>query len=166
MNALAEKYGDKVAILGYPCNQFGHQTNEDNADDAPPVVLEGLETLGSVKVIASMSFPPPPAGEATSYALAGAYSDISLDLPAGAWPSDLTVGPSIAIFEMPASDRRGQVAGLGVNLGPDGTHFAVPVTISAPVDSNLDLGNKELRIHRFTPKTDNATLDKKSDSGS
>ena len=139
------------------CPRGYELTNEDNADDAPPVVLEGLETLGSVKVIASMSFPPPPAGEATSYALAGAYSDISLDLPAGAWPSDLTVGPSIAIFEMPASDRRGQLAGLGVNLGPDGTHFAVPVTISAPVDSNLDLGNKELRIHRFTPKSDNAT---------
>ena len=30
MNALAEKYGDKVAILGFPCNQFGHQTNEGN----------------------------------------------------------------------------------------------------------------------------------------
>jgi len=29
MNGLAEKYGDKVAILGFPCNQFGHQTNED-----------------------------------------------------------------------------------------------------------------------------------------
>lgn len=28
MNALADKYGDKVAILGFPCNQFGHQTNE------------------------------------------------------------------------------------------------------------------------------------------
>mmetsp|Transcript_73113 Transcript_73113/g.162383 ORF Transcript_73113/g.162383 Transcript_73113/m.162383 type:complete len:158 (-) Transcript_73113:505-978(-) len=28
MNALAEKYGDKVVILGFPCNQFGHQTNE------------------------------------------------------------------------------------------------------------------------------------------
>jgi len=30
MNGLAEKYGDKVAILGFPCNQFGHQTNEGN----------------------------------------------------------------------------------------------------------------------------------------
>ena len=30
MNALAEKYGDKVAILGFPCNQFGHHTNENN----------------------------------------------------------------------------------------------------------------------------------------
>ena len=30
MNILAEKYGDKLAILGFPCNQFGHQTNEDN----------------------------------------------------------------------------------------------------------------------------------------
>jgi len=32
MNALADKYGDKVAILGFPCNQFGHQTNEDNGE--------------------------------------------------------------------------------------------------------------------------------------
>jgi glutathione peroxidase len=32
MNALAEKYGDKVAILGFPCNQFGHQTNENNEE--------------------------------------------------------------------------------------------------------------------------------------
>jgi len=32
MNALAEKYGDKVAILGFPCNQFGHQTNEGDAE--------------------------------------------------------------------------------------------------------------------------------------
>jgi len=30
MNSLADKYGDKVAILGFPCNQFGHQTNEGN----------------------------------------------------------------------------------------------------------------------------------------
>jgi len=30
MNTLAEKYGDKLAILAFPCNQFGHQTNEGN----------------------------------------------------------------------------------------------------------------------------------------
>ena len=30
MNALAEKYGDKINILAFPCNQFGHQTNEGN----------------------------------------------------------------------------------------------------------------------------------------
>ena len=27
MNQLAEKYGDRVAILGFPCNQFGDQNN-------------------------------------------------------------------------------------------------------------------------------------------
>ena len=32
MNALAEKYGDKLAILAFPCNQFGHQTNEGNEE--------------------------------------------------------------------------------------------------------------------------------------
>lgn len=30
MNSLIEKYGDKLAILAFPCNQFGHQTNENN----------------------------------------------------------------------------------------------------------------------------------------
>jgi len=25
MNSLAQKYGDKIAILQFPCNQFGHQ---------------------------------------------------------------------------------------------------------------------------------------------
>jgi glutathione peroxidase len=30
MNALAEKYGDKLGLIGFPCNQFGHQTNEGN----------------------------------------------------------------------------------------------------------------------------------------
>jgi len=32
MNGLAEKYGDKLAILAFPCNQFGHQTNEDEGE--------------------------------------------------------------------------------------------------------------------------------------
>jgi len=32
MNSLAEKYGDKVNILAFPCNQFGHQTNEGDAE--------------------------------------------------------------------------------------------------------------------------------------
>ena len=32
MNALADKYGDKLTILAFPCNQFGHQTNEDNSE--------------------------------------------------------------------------------------------------------------------------------------
>merc|ERR1712078_124538 len=26
------KYGDKINILAFPCNQFGHQTNEDNTE--------------------------------------------------------------------------------------------------------------------------------------
>ena len=37
MNALADKYGDKVAILGFPCNQFGHQTNENNDEFLNPL---------------------------------------------------------------------------------------------------------------------------------
>lgn len=32
MNLLAEKYGKKIEILGFPCNQFGHQTNENNEE--------------------------------------------------------------------------------------------------------------------------------------
>jgi len=32
MNALADKYGDKIAVLGFICNQFGHQSNGNEAD--------------------------------------------------------------------------------------------------------------------------------------
>ncbi|XP_076367820.1 glutathione peroxidase 2-like [Tachypleus tridentatus] len=27
MNELISKYGDKLVVLGFPCNQFGHQEN-------------------------------------------------------------------------------------------------------------------------------------------
>mmetsp|Transcript_6373 Transcript_6373/g.13555 ORF Transcript_6373/g.13555 Transcript_6373/m.13555 type:complete len:157 (-) Transcript_6373:214-684(-) len=32
MNALKSTYGDDLAVLGFPCNQFGHQTNENNEE--------------------------------------------------------------------------------------------------------------------------------------
>jgi len=28
MNELIDRFGDKLSIVGVPCNQFGHQTNE------------------------------------------------------------------------------------------------------------------------------------------
>jgi len=33
MNTLAAKYGDKLAILGFFCNQFGHQSNGTEAEN-------------------------------------------------------------------------------------------------------------------------------------
>jgi len=30
MNRLAEKFGSRVEIIGFPCNQFGEQTNVNN----------------------------------------------------------------------------------------------------------------------------------------
>ena len=32
MNALVDQFGDKLAVLGVPSNQFGHQTNENDAE--------------------------------------------------------------------------------------------------------------------------------------
>lgn len=32
MNDLAAEFGDKLAILAFPCNQFGHQENGDGAE--------------------------------------------------------------------------------------------------------------------------------------
>lgn len=32
MNALADKYSDKIAVLGFICNQFGHQSNGNEAE--------------------------------------------------------------------------------------------------------------------------------------
>ena len=153
--------GERVGVgesMTLECSD-GYELGKHKMPDRPPpvLVLAGLESLGPVKVYASATFPPPPAGQAVSYRLKGEFRGITLDLPAGAWPTDLAVGPSIAIFEMPASSRRGAaVAGLGVNLGPDGTVFSQPVTMSAPVNSDFDLGNRLLRIHRYNPATDAA----------
>lgn len=32
MNDLVTKYGDKIAVLGFPSNQFGHQSNEGDGE--------------------------------------------------------------------------------------------------------------------------------------
>jgi len=32
MNALVDDFGDKLAVLAVPSNQFGHQTNENDAE--------------------------------------------------------------------------------------------------------------------------------------
>merc|ERR1719203_677569 len=32
MNDLKSKFGDNLEVLGFPCNQFGHQTNEGEAE--------------------------------------------------------------------------------------------------------------------------------------
>ncbi|CAG0891966.1 unnamed protein product [Cyprideis torosa] len=34
MNALVERFGDRLAVLAFPCNQFGHQENATN-DEIP-----------------------------------------------------------------------------------------------------------------------------------
>jgi hypothetical protein len=153
------KIGQSILVgesMSVECAQ-GYQLAQEQVPDLPGFVLEGLEALGDVKVLAFKSFPPPPPGEAVSYGLTGAFSDITLDLPAGAWPADLMVGPSLAIFEMPAAARRaGALAGLGLNLGPDGTSLGLPATITTPVDSSLDLGNRQLRVHRYNPANDTA----------
>jgi len=65
-----------------------------------PIILHGLGALGNVRVLARMSFPAPPTRKAVSYRLTGAFKSITLDLPAGAWPSSLLVGPSIAISKV------------------------------------------------------------------
>lgn len=31
-NSIVEKYGDSVVVLGFPCNQFGHQSNEGDTE--------------------------------------------------------------------------------------------------------------------------------------
>lgn len=32
MNSLTESFGDELVVLGFPCNQFGHQTQEKDQE--------------------------------------------------------------------------------------------------------------------------------------
>ena len=65
MNAIAEKFGDKINVIGFPCNQFGHQTNENDGEflNTLKYVRPGngfepkFEILGSVQVNGRNSHP-------------------------------------------------------------------------------------------------------------
>ena len=65
MNAIAEKFGGKVNVIGFPCNQFGHQTNENDDEflNTLKYVRPGngftpkFEVLGSVQVNGANSHP-------------------------------------------------------------------------------------------------------------
>jgi len=133
-----------------------------------PVVkkIPGLEALGNVKILSEMSFPKPDTSKDVSYGLDGAFSNVKLELPAGAWPEDLSEGPSMTIFELPlvpeelATDgkKKKVVAGKCINFEPKGVKFSKPVTIALPLDlSTLDLTGMMLRPHRFNPNDNSWT---------
>ena len=132
--------------------------------EAPPAEvvkkIPGLEALGNVKVLSEKSFPKPDTSKDVSYGLDGVFSNVKLELPAGAWPEDLGEGPSMTVFELPpmpeepATDGKKpkKVAGKCINFGPEGVKFSKPVAISLPLDlSTLDLTGMMLRPHRFNP---------------
>jgi glutathione peroxidase-family protein len=45
MNSLKDEFGDKLAVLGVPSNQFGHQTNENEAQILKCHTYSGKFTL-------------------------------------------------------------------------------------------------------------------------
>ena len=118
-------------------------------------LIQGLESLGAVKVFAKKTFPAPNRSKTETFGLAGEFSAVTIAFPPGAWPANLTTGPSITVFEIPPAARRGAavVAGKGVNFGPDGIEFSVPVTISCPVDSGFNANGRTLRVQKYIPQT-------------
>ena len=118
-------------------------------------LIEGLESLGAVKVFAKKTFPVPNRSKTDTFGLEGEFSAVTIAFPPGAWPANVTAGPSIAVFEIPPAARRGAavVAGKGVNFGPDGIAFSIPVAISCPVDSGFNVIDRTLRIQKYIPRT-------------
>jgi len=110
MNALADKYGDKLPIIGFPCNQFGHQTNENNDEflntlkhvrpgngfePAPTVTIteksnvNGLDAHPLFKWMKSEQ--PIPAGEGEDTKENGCADEEALVLPRGAFGGSTVV---------------------------------------------------------------------------
>jgi hypothetical protein len=120
------------------------------ADDMS--VLPGLESLGSVQVLAHMIFPVPDPNKMSVFSLEG-YSSISISVPPGAWPTELTTGPSAAVFTPPPNFRRSTsqfVVGPYVSFGPSGVNFSAPIVISCAFNlTGIDEGNLEIRVHRY-----------------
>jgi hypothetical protein len=120
------------------------------ADDMS--VLPGLESLGSVQVLAHMIFPVPDPNKMSVFSLEG-YSSITISVPPGAWPTELTTGPSAAVFTPPPNFRRSTsqfVVGPYVSFGPSGVNFSAPIGISCAFNlTGVDEGNLEIRVHRY-----------------
>eukprot|EP00293_Proteomonas_sulcata_P003467 CAMPEP_0184322386 /NCGR_PEP_ID=MMETSP1049-20130417/124218_1 /TAXON_ID=77928 /ORGANISM="Proteomonas sulcata, Strain CCMP704" /LENGTH=616 /DNA_ID=CAMNT_0026643505 /DNA_START=354 /DNA_END=2204 /DNA_ORIENTATION=+ len=141
------RYGDEVRLrcdIGYTLT--GNQGVE----------IPGLEYLGLIQVLASVTFPVPNPNDFAEFTLTGEYASISIVIPPGAWPPDLNVGPSITVFSFPETTSRrrlsivgGRVAGPALNLGPAGTVMARPVTVSLQIFANQDYANFDIQGSRF-----------------
>ena len=115
--------------------------------------------LGLVSVFATRSFQKPQPGAAAKMTLSGDFSQVSFDLPPGAWPEVglVPTGPlEMTVFELPNSQRRHvvnagalplslfgqqQVAGKAVYFGPEGIKVRKnnPVALSFPNDTLFPL---------------------------
>ena len=139
------------------CPPSKYNETSSNLSQCAPVsmVIPGLESLGKVNVIATETFDPPNTSKTETVALRGEFSEVTITFPPGAWPSNISQGPSITVFEIPTAQRRGApvVAGKGVNFGPEGIEFPVHVTISCPVDSGFNATGRLLRVQKYSPQT-------------
>ena len=121
------------------------------ADDLS--VLPGLGALGSVRVLAFALFDVPDPTKSQVFAMEGLYSSVSISVPPGAWPPELTTGPSAAVFTPPEDRRRSasqSVLGAFVSFGPPGVNFTAPIVISCPFNlTGIDEGNLEIRVHKY-----------------
>ena len=54
MNDLVAKFGEKIAVLGFPSNQFGHQSNEGDAEFVSTLMTDSNLQIGLL--MSGMSF--------------------------------------------------------------------------------------------------------------
>jgi hypothetical protein len=127
--------------------------------DSKPVarVLEGLEEMGKVVVLSEMVFEVPDSSKPASFSLKGAMQNIKVDIPAGAWPAGLGVGPTVTVFKIPETKKieGAKVGGPAIFFSPTGIIFSKPVEISLPIDLCAPLDpTRMLRPRKYNKLTD------------
>jgi hypothetical protein len=103
-----------------------------------------------------MVFDVPDSLKPVSFSLEGAMQNIKLDIPAGAWPAGLGVGPTLTVFKIPSSKKieGAKVGGPAIFFSPTGIIFSKPVEISLPIDLCALDPTRMLRPRKYNKSTD------------
>ena len=119
-------------------------------------ILEGLESLGAVEVLAEAAFSPP-ADRDSSFSVSGpVFGSLVVTVPAGVWPvgaGSLTA----AVFNLPPGlpvIAGAQLAGgVAVNFGPEGFTFARPIGIEVPFNRSGQYDGLALGVYKYDVTT-------------
>jgi hypothetical protein len=115
---------------------------------SPWQVISGMEALGPLMLLKRMSLGVPPTNSLSFYSLPEPYKQITILVPAGAWPmsrdrrSNASPELTVNIFSLPSSidGLPGRICGPAVSLEPHNLHLLEPILVSVGCNGTAPVG--------------------------